>query len=58
VTAPDIVITRRARGVIGGSVRNDSSVWDVRWSSSTGWDCTRSESGSRCAHALAVEQLT
>lgn len=58
-TTDDVQILRRTPDVIAASVRDGSGVWDVRWASSAGgWSCTCNEAGGRCAHVLAVEQLT
>jgi len=39
-------------------VRADDGIWDVVRGHLTGWSCTCNEVGGRCAHVLAVEQLT
>ncbi len=39
-------------------VRADDGIWDVTRGHLTGWGCSCNEVGGRCAHVLAVEQLT
>jgi hypothetical protein len=55
--AAGVVIRWRTPGVTAASVRDADGIFDVRWTSSTGWDCSCPEEFA-CHHVAAVRQLT
>lgn len=51
-----VVATERT---VVARVRDDSGIWDVTYGpASGGWSCSCQEAGNRCAHVLAVAQVT